>query len=268
MDARLPAAERQEQILTRLHHEGTVRIVALAREFGVASETIRRDLDALSRRGLLDRTYGGAMRKSFTEEPTITERRQRRLAERRRIAAHATRLIDPGDAVMIDSGSTTTHFAQRLAESHSGLTVVTNCLPVATRIARGVDMRVVLAPGEYRARETGVYGHETLDFLKRYRVNRVVIGAGGLTPDGPTDVDSQGAWVKRAMIAQGDETILLLDSSKFGLRHFEIVCPLEQITHLVTDQSPDTELGHALDAANLRLHRAPEAPGTDDEPDA
>ena len=254
---RLPAAQRQEEILLRLQREGTVRIVTLAREFNVASETIRRDLDTLSENGLLDRSYGGAMRKSFTEEPTISERGQRHTAERQRIAEHASSLINQGDALMIDCGSTTTRFARSLAETASDLTVVTNCFPVATQVAAAANARVIVAPGNYNIRETGVYGPETLDFLRRYRVNRVVIGAGGLTADGPTDVDSAGAWVKRAMIDQGDETILLLDSSKFELLHFEIVVPLDRIAHLVTDRAPEGNLRAALDAAGVKVHCAP-----------
>lgn len=254
---RLPAGQRQEQILSRLQREGTVRIVNLARDFNVATETIRRDLDALSSDGVLERTYGGAMRKSFTEEPTIGERRQRHTAERRRIADYATRLIRSGDAIMVDCGSTTMRFAQSLADSAADLTLITNCLPVATQVANRAGVRVIVAPGEYNARETAVYGAETLEFLKRYRVNRVIIGAGGLTADGPTDVDSAGAWVKRAMIAQGDETILLLDSSKFGLRHLEIVSALDRIAHLVTDREPPAALRQALDDAGVTIHCVP-----------
>ncbi|NIR27905.1 MAG: DeoR/GlpR transcriptional regulator [Gammaproteobacteria bacterium] len=255
-EQRLPKLERQERILARLHSDVTVRIAWLAEEFGVSTETVRRDLDELYRKGVINRTYGGAARKSLTQEPGIQERGQRNVPERERIAAFAARLIEPGEALMIDCGSTTCHFARELAGRASRLTVVTNCLPVATLLSEASQVRVMLCPGDYSGREAGVYGPETIEFLKRFRVDRAVIGAGGLTCNGPTDADSQGCWVKRTMMAQAEETLLLLDSSKFQVNQFETVCPLEALHGIVSDARPDAALLKCIERASVRLQVA------------
>lgn len=251
---KLSPETRHQRILARLETDGSVRIAHLADEFGVATETIRRDLDQLYHQGLINRTYGGAARKPFTDEPDIDERGRRHVAERDQIAGYAASLIETGDAVMIDCGSTTLSFARSLAATPVTLTVVTNCLPVAYQLASLADSRILVAPGEYSAHEKAVHGHETVEFLKRFRVNRAVIGAGGLTCDGPTDADSRGCWIKRAMIEQAEEVILLLDSSKFGVVQFETVCTLDQVTHLVTDAMPGPSLLQCLERAGVEIH--------------
>lgn len=254
--ARLSKAERQARILARLRSDVTVRIAWLAHELGVSRETIRRDLDALYRHGEINRTYGGAARKSLTQEPGIHERGQRHVAERERIAELAAGLVEPGEALMVDCGSTTSHFARKLAARNLPLTVVTNCLPVATRLAEGARTRIVLCPGDYNRHETGVYGVETVEFLRRFRADRAVIGASGLTCAGPMDADSQGCWVKRTMIARAEESVLLVDSSKFDVAQFEGVCPLAQLHHIVADAPPGAELRRCVEAAGIRLHIA------------
>ncbi len=255
-EPRLPKRERQERILARLRSDATVRIAWLAEEFGVSTETVRRDLDELYRQGVINRTYGGAAHKSLTQEPGIQERGQRNVGERKRIAAFAARLIEPGEALMIDCGSTTRHFARELAGRASRLTVVTNCLPVASLLAEAPGVRVIVCPGDYSSREAGVYGAETIEFLKRFRVDRAVIGAGGLTCEGPTDADSQGCWVKRTMIAQAGEAVLLVDSSKFRLNQFETVSPLGALHRIVSDARPDATLLRCIERAGVRLQLA------------
>ena len=131
MSDRLSKRQRQERILERLGSDVTVRISTLAEQFDVTTETIRRDIDDLTDKGLVDRTYGGAASKSLSREPAMEQRRLKQVAERERIASYATSLIEPGDVVMIDAGSTTLHFARALAIGDMELTVLTNCLPVA-----------------------------------------------------------------------------------------------------------------------------------------
>ena len=123
MDVRLKRSERFERIIDELRGSTTVRISQLADDFGVSTETVRRDIDELSRRGLVDRTYGGAAGRPMAREPAVNERYQSLVEERSRIGAFAAQLVEPGDVLMIDSGSTTTHFAQRLAAVGKNLTV-------------------------------------------------------------------------------------------------------------------------------------------------
>ena len=139
MSGRLSRSERFERIVAELRASATVRISALADAFGVSTETVRRDIDELSRRGLVDRTYGGAAARAMAREPAVNERHRLLVEERSRIGATAAALVEPGDVLMIDSGSTTTHFARRLAATGSGLTVLTNCIAVALRFQRSTQ---------------------------------------------------------------------------------------------------------------------------------
>src|ERR1700746_1876011 len=101
-------------MLGELRASPAIRISALAGEFGVSTETIRRDLDELSQQGMLSRTYGGAAARPFGAEPRLTERYREHFEERESVATHAARIIKPGQVLMIDSGSTNVHFARRL----------------------------------------------------------------------------------------------------------------------------------------------------------
>jgi DeoR family transcriptional regulator, glycerol-3-phosphate regulon repressor len=258
---RLSREDRQEQILAILKLEGAVRIAALADAFGVTTETSRRDLDELARRGLVMRTYGGATgQRSLIDEPDIAARRQARVAERGRIAEYAAGLVAEGDALMIDCGSTNALFAQALAKRNLRLTVVTNCLSVATILGSSAKARVVVCPGDYVAREGGIYGSETVAFIRRYRADKAFIGAGGLTAEGITDADSQGCWVKRAMIERASRTVLNMDSSKFEVPQFERVCSLEEIDDLVCEAAVPPDLVSPLQQADVQVHVARSPP--------
>lgn len=250
---RLSREDRQARILAMLGREGAVRIVTLAKAFRVTTETARRDLDELGARGALIRTYGGGASRSLTDEPAIGERTQTRSEARRKIAARAAALVEAGDVVMIDCGSTTGIFAQALALRNIPMTVITNGFPVAMALGAAVKCRVIVCPGTYVDHERGVYGPNTIEFIGCFNANKTFIGAGGLTPDGATDADSLGCAVKRAMIERADRTILLLDSEKFGAIQFERACALADVDDVVSEAAPPRPLAAHLRAAGVRV---------------
>lgn len=230
-----------------------MRIATLAKAFDVTTETVRRDLDDLAESGALQRTYGGGASRSLTDEPGIGVRSRTHAAERGLIARAAADMIEPGDALMIDCGSTTRLFAQMLAARELRLTVVTNCLPVARALGANPHCRTILCCGDYVSGEDGVFGTEAGDFIRRFKANKAFIGAGGVTPDGVTDADSLGCSIKRAMMERSDRTILLVDSSKFDVVQFERVCPLTDIHSMVSEAGPPKRLAARLDGAGVRV---------------
>ncbi len=236
-----------------LRREGVVRVATLAKVFAVTTETARRDLDELAQTGALKRTYGGGASASLIDEPGIGVRTQVHAEQRGQIGAAAAELVEPGDALMIDSGSTTSLFAAALAARNLHLTVVTNCLPVATALGSGERCRVILCPGEFVLREGGVYGTDALQFIARFKADKAFIGAGGLSVDGVSDADSAGCAVKRAMMNQAERTLLLLDSSKYGLAQFERVCGLAALHSLVSDAPPPRALATHLKSAGVSV---------------
>lgn len=254
MTERLSKKLRQERILNRLGSDVTVRILSLAEQFRVTTETIRRDIDELSNKGLVSRTYGGAASKSLTTEPNIHQRRQTNVVERERIASYAANLIEPGEVLMIDSGSTTSHFARALAARMIELTVLTNCLPIVQVLGGIPDVRIIMCPGDYRDTENCVFGQQTTDFLDRFQANKTIIGAGGITEVDITDADVEASWVKRKMIERSERTLLLLDHDKFGKRMFDNVCSLNDIDDLIVDEEPPAEISRSLKTASVKLH--------------
>ncbi len=250
---RLSQAERHAELLALLRRDGTVRIATLARAFAVTTETARRDLDDLAIAGALKRTYGGAASRSLTDEPGIGVRIRARAAERGLIAVSAAELVEQGDALMIDCGSTTSLFAHALAARNLHLTVVTNGLPVAVALGTSANCRVIMCPGDFVIRENGIYGSDAQDFIRRFKANKAVIGAGGLTPDGVTDADSSSCAIKRAMMERADRTLLLLDSSKYDLAQFERVCALDAIDQLVSEAAPPKQLAACLKRASVQV---------------
>jgi DeoR/GlpR family transcriptional regulator of sugar metabolism len=112
---------------------------------------------------------------------------------------------------------------------------------------------VILCPGDYVAREGGVFGGDALDFIRRFKANKAFIGAGGLTPNGVTDADSLGCSIKRAMMERSDRTILMLDSSKYDLVQFERVCALAELDELVAEATPPKKLATALRGAGVQI---------------
>jgi len=256
MPARMKKKERQERILAELRARTTVRIAELAADFGVTTETVRRDLDELTSQGLVDRAYGGAASRSLLREPAVCIRDLEREEEKERIARAAMSLVSNGDALMIDSGSTTARFARRLAAEKSCLTVITKSISVASFCAQNSTIHVLLCPGDFNGAEGGVYGAETVSYLKIYHVNKAIIGAGGLSVDGVTDMDPAACDVKRAMLSCCDHGILLSDSGKSGARLLKKVCELAELNDVVTDTAPDAMLRDALAGASVKLHIA------------
>jgi DeoR/GlpR family transcriptional regulator of sugar metabolism len=244
--------ERQEQILAEMRVGVNVRIADLAARFGTSTETIRRDLDQLSQKGLINRTYGGGA-PPLSLEPGMRERHRLLAEERRRMALAAAEAVGTGDVVMIDAGSSTLHLANVLAGLNRRIVAITNGLPVADALGKGSQIRVVVCPGELNVGQGATVGPETLKFLSRLNADRAYIGASGLTADGPTEAESSMAWVKRAMIERAGEAVLLADHSKFGVRMMEVVCPLGDLGAVVTDRPPDEALAQALRSAGVAL---------------
>jgi DeoR/GlpR family transcriptional regulator of sugar metabolism len=251
---RMPKQERQGRILAELRVSTTLRISDLATELGVSTETIRRDLEEMGQSGLINRTYGGAVARPFGYEPAWNERSNAMASEREAIAAYAIQLIQPGEVLMIDAGSTTLHFARRLAAELRDLTVITNSFAVATALGTNPAMTVIVAPGRYDVHEGGLTGPDTLTFLQRFNANHTIIGASGLTEEGPNEANSGATAVKRAMLARAQDRILLLDHSKYGQPSLEVICPPAGINRLVTDKAPPKEIAQALRGAGVEVY--------------
>lgn len=250
-------AQRQEAILAELRATPAIRISQLAAIHSVSTETIRRDLDEMSASGLLSRTYGGATGVPLPE-PLLDDRYRTNQDQRAAVARGVLPLIEDGQTLMIDAGATTIFVARRLAAERKGLNVLTNSFGVASALASNPTMRIRVCPGEYHPRDGGVSGADTLSYLGQFRVHHTIIGASRLDASGPSDFNPDAVWIKRSMMKQADETILVLTHEKLDKWAFERVCPLRDIRHVVTDEKPQDDLAKALKRAGVALHVAAE----------
>ncbi len=260
---KLRKSDRQQKVLEEFRTSPSTRLGKLADRYGVAKETIRRDIDELSAQGLLARTYGGAVAASMNEEPVLRERELVNPEGRRRMADAAVELVADCSIVIIDAGATMSHVCERLALSvpRSGtiaLTVITNSLRNAAALGANPSIRVIVCPGDYDDGESAAFGPLTIEFLGRFRADALLMSAGGISADSVTDANSDAVAVKRAMLRQVNRSILLVEKRKFDVPQFETVCSLSEIDDLVTDEP----VSAGFDGTGaLRVHVAAPARG-------
>jgi DeoR/GlpR family transcriptional regulator of sugar metabolism len=243
---------RQERILAEMLATPSLRVGDLAADLDVSTETIRRDLFELEERGLLNRTYGGAVR-PFAEEPSVTERHRMMVSEREAIAVRAVKFIKPREVIAIGAGATTTHVARRVAAECRNITVIAHSFSVATAVAANPTIEVIMCPGRYNAREGMMVGAETVEFLQSFNINRAILGASGMTREGLADVEAPAAWVYKAMMRRADETIVVADHKKFEVQALAIWARFREVRHLVVDEAPTGALARAISTAQVEV---------------
>lgn len=232
------AEERQNAIAGLIGQRGRVSVADLADTFGVTTETVRRDLAALDRMGVVRRVHGGAVPVSAMTavEPGMAEREHTRAREKDRIAAAALAYLPPtGGSVALDAGTTTGRLAA-LIPMDSDLTVVTNSLPIATRLAAVPALDLHLLGGRVRGITQASVGEDALRVLATLRVGVTFVGTNAISVDhGLSTPDTAEAAVKRAMVAAADRVVVVADSAKIGLEFFMSFASLDSVDVLVTD---------------------------------
>ncbi|MCQ0989774.1 DeoR/GlpR family DNA-binding transcription regulator [Jiella marina] len=249
-------ATRQSAIVARLSSNPTLRVGELAEEFGVTGETIRRDLDDLSARGTISRTYGGAVLRSRSE-PSLSKRHTEHVEERTAIAHHAASRLGDASVLMIGSGATTTHIARRLATVLKNVTVITHSFSVATVLSINPTIRVMIVPGIYHAGEGATHGGQALRFLEGLNADWAILGASGISPEGPSDALIEASEVYGAMIARSARRMVACDSTKFDRLFTARYARWSQIDLLVTETAPTGPLRASLDREKVEIAVAP-----------
>ena len=213
------AEERQQAMAQLVTERGRLSVNELAEQYDVTTETVRRDLSALERIGLVRRVHGGAVPAGALTaiEAGLVERDSANTEEKDRIAKAALDLLPPaGSTVLLDAGSTTSRLARLLPRDHR-LTVVTHAVPVAARLAGLPQVDLHLLPGRVRPTTQAAVGAETVAALSGLRVDVAFLGTNGLTVQhGLSTPDRDEAATKRAMVACARQVVVLADASKIG----------------------------------------------------
>ena len=257
------AQERHQRILELLDERGRVRNAEMAELLNVTEATIRKDMTDLAKQQRLQRTHGGAIALRSLLEPDLTARVSTHAEAKRRIAATCLHLIEPGDAVFLDSGSTVLCIAELLGDRASqdnhvlNVNVLTNALAVAQTLADRPGIRHTVLGGVFRPTGGCFVGPLTVEDLDKFTVNTAFIGVTGLTEQRFTAADMGESQIKRAAIDRARRVVVPMDHSKLGAADFARVCELDAVTTVVTDQA-NPYLDELCSSAGVQLMVADE----------
>ncbi|MFZ2174825.1 MAG: DeoR/GlpR family DNA-binding transcription regulator [Rhodococcus sp. (in: high G+C Gram-positive bacteria)] len=230
--------ERQQAVSTLISQRGRMSVADLSETFGVTTETVRRDLALLERLGHVRRVHGGAVPAgSLTAiEPGMAERDHIRAEQKDRIAKRAAEYLPAsGGSVLFDAGTTTGRMIPELP-TDLDLTVITNSIPIAARLAALNSVTLHMLGGRVRGVTQAAVGQEALRVLDVLRVDVAFIGTNALSVrHGLSTPDTDEAAVKRAMVRCADQVVVVADSSKVGCEHLMSFAPITSVDVLVTD---------------------------------
>jgi DeoR family fructose operon transcriptional repressor len=248
------APERHQQILETARANGRVEVAGLAKDLAVTPETVRRDLTALERRGVLRRVHGGAIPvERLGIEPGVADRESHAAGQKERIARAALDELPDGGSIIIDAGTTTARLAQLLPTDRE-LTVVTHSIPVANILISRPNIVLHLLGGVVRGRTLAAVGEWTKAQIADVFADVAFMGTNGISVErGLTTPDIAEATVKRALIGAARRTVVLADHSKFGREDFARVAPLSVVDTVITDVELDVELAEDIETAGPRV---------------
>jgi len=257
------AAERLQLISERLRTEHVVSITRLSKLLGVSEMTVRRDLIQLEKMGLCRRTRGGAVnvRRMLVHDIPYNEREILHVAEKVAIGRAAAELVQEGETIAIDAGTTTAQMAAAL-RNRKNITVITNSLRVLNQLCDSPDITVIstggtICPTSSRGLAHGdpfLIGPLAEMTLRRFRPSKAFMGTTGLTiTDGLSNSVLEQAELKRIMIEVSADVILLIDHSKFGHVASSIVGPITMVNQIITDSGISPQMKRALEEMGIKV---------------
>ena len=252
--------QRRREILRLVFENGYVEAKQLSSALGVDSSTIRRDLDALAREKQLQRTHGGAQALAGAVDVPYAVKQKAHTPEKEAIAAEAAKFVGDGDSVLLDSGSTTYHLAKAL-RTRQDLTIVTNDLLIGALVSDYPGVRLLVTGGELLSTTYTLVGERARSFVADLRVDWTFLGADAIDPKlGITNTNTTEIPLKRAMLGVARVTVVVADASKFGQRALVRVADIDEVDHIVCDQTLPAERA-AEYGRRLRLSPLDPPPG-------
>ena len=232
--------DRRATIVQMITSERMVKVSDLIKTFNVSIETIRRDLKYLEDAGYIKRVYGGAVVKSmYGLEPDYSSREIKNYSEKVAIGRKTVELVDDGDTIVIDIGTTTLEFARAL-KGKKKVTVITNAIQIAAALVVDDNIRVIMLGGNVRKGDLSTSGFLSENDISLFNVDKIFLGIGGLTiEEGITDYHIEESNLRRHILKKTHMVIGLADFSKFGVIAMNKVCDIEKINFLITDDKTD-----------------------------
>ncbi len=232
----LSTIERRQKIVLLTEKQGNASVKQLADTFDLSTVTIRSDLNELNKLGLIVRSRGGAVPSNrLTKELSFKEKHKENHKTKQMLAKVVAQLINDGDSIILDSGTTTEEVAHCL-KSKKNLTVMTNGLNIANELSRSDTCEVFITGGRLRKKSMSFYGAHAEEKFKKYNFNKVVLGVDGIDIErGISTHYEPEAIFNRAMCESAEKIIVVTDSTKFGKRSLHSILKLASIDILVTD---------------------------------
>ncbi|MGD0226633.1 MAG: DeoR/GlpR family DNA-binding transcription regulator [Terriglobia bacterium] len=253
-------ATREQWILDHLLRVGSITVEQICNESGVSLATARRDLRNLEQQGRLRRNYGGAvpieplLYEQFRHASSYKDQIEKHADEKRRIALAAARLISDGDTIVLTSGTTTNQVARSIPAGRE-VTVVTSTVNVAMELTNRPGVSVFVTGGFLHGEWFSLVGPAAIQTLSGIFPDKVFIGANGVHPDhGVTAYHPDEAALNKTMVRQSREKIIVADHSKLGIVATHLICPVEEISLIITDTeaTPDAIAGFIQKGIEVR----------------
>jgi DeoR/GlpR family transcriptional regulator of sugar metabolism len=249
----LSSFERQRELIRLVRRTGRLSVAQICEQFCISEATARRDLEALSEQGIIQRVHGGAILVHLAppEEPVL-RRSHEQENEKESIGRAAAALIQDGETVLLSSGTTVLQVAQQLVNRN--ITVITNSLPVINLMSEKENITLITLGGMLRASELSFIGHITEQAVSEVRADKVILGIRAISLDqGLTNDYLPETLTDRALLKAGRENIIVADHTKCGVMSTAFVAPLTVVNMLVTDKQTDTEFIESLRAQGIEV---------------
>jgi DeoR/GlpR family transcriptional regulator of sugar metabolism len=244
--------ERRRLIASRLRQHGSVSVSGLEAEFGISPMTARRDLDELERRGMARRTHGGAVLPGLSShEDSFQQRLEVAVEAKERLAAEAMTLIQPGEAVFVDSSTTGYVAARQIVRGNLQCTLLTNSVPIMELVCEleAPQIELIGASGMLRKLTRSFVGPQAVRAIEAHFADHVLFSVRGVTSEGYlTDPDPLESEVKRAMIERGRQAVLLIDGSKVDRPALTQIAHAEAVDVILAADIDERALAPLLDS--------------------
>jgi DeoR family transcriptional regulator of aga operon len=234
-------AERRSYALDQLEEQGHISVNELSGDLGVSDVTIRKDLEFLEEEDLLIRTHGGAIpANQFAYNVPFEKKAQRQKEEKRRIGKTAAEMVIDQDTLILDSGTTTLQIVRYLKDKDvEDLTISTNSIHIALETVGMPNLKVLLLGGTVRSKSASVVGPYAEQMLRDHSFSKLFLAGDGFDIDhGLTTTDDREAYLNQLMIESAEQTIVVVDSSKFGRRGLCRICETSAMDAVITDAVP------------------------------
>ena len=251
---RITTVERRTLIIEKLDAEGRLDVTSLSKGFGVSEVTIRNDLNWLDKKNKLVRARGGAMRAEHVgAEISLSEKNKLHYQEKIKIGKAAASLIESGNTIILDSGTTTMEIINNLSDIAS-LTVITNALNIANKLVEQEHVNVIVPGGFLRKNSLSLVGTTAEESFKNYFCDKLFLAVDGFsTTFGLSTPNVEEAHLNRIMISIAKQVIVVTDSSKFHKRSFAFIAPITAVDIVVTDAGISEEDKKRLEGAGIKV---------------